>query len=75
MNRLLGSRRRTSGFEETGGGVGVEGREIAPSGTETGVIRFTFHTPGAVSRKPSDHVELAVPTLYVASDVRNVPLA
>ena len=39
------------------------------------MIRFTFQTPGAVSWKPSDHVELAVPTLYVASDVCNVPLA
>ena len=30
-------------------------------GTFTGVIRFTFQTPGLAYLKPSDHVELAVP--------------
>ena len=41
------------------------GRANTPWGIETGLMRFTFQTPGSVSWNPSDQVVTCVPTSVI----------
>ena len=53
---------------ESSVGGNPPGRAKIPVGIETGLIRFTFQTPGSVSWKPSDQVVTAVPESAIPDD-------